>query len=96
MPGALTADDIADRCRGAVIVAAGNRHWNDTRESWLARAAYRLGLPVSRVRALFYRKPVTVRADEWELIKARLAAMDDRDSDRARDRADLERLVRRP
>ena len=40
--------------RELVAAAAGPRLWNDTRESWLARAARRSGVSYRQAKALFY------------------------------------------
>jgi hypothetical protein len=70
-----TADAIAADCRALVIVAGGERHWNDTRESWLARAAWRLGITPGRAASLFYGKARAIRADEYLLLRARAATL---------------------
>lgn len=90
-----TAEAIRDQVRDYIAAAAGTREWNDTRDAWIARGAHRLGLEFGRAKSLFYRKVVNVPAYEWELIRARLAAMDARDAERARDRAAIERMARR-
>ena len=90
-----TAEMIRDQVRDYIAAAAGQREWNDTRVSWIARAAHRLGIEFNRAHALYSRKVVNVPAHEWELIRARLAMLDARDAGRARDRADIERMARR-
>jgi hypothetical protein len=40
--------------RDLVAAAAGPRQWNDTRESWLARAARNAGVSYRQAKALFY------------------------------------------
>src|SRR5690606_14464749 len=49
--------------------------WSDTRESWLARAARRLGIEPGRAASLFYRKARAIRADEYLTLRARVAAL---------------------
>lgn len=66
---------INDDLRGWIAIVAGPRGWNDTRESWLARAARRLDLPARRVRALFYGEARRVDAAEYLTIQARAQAL---------------------
>lgn len=40
--------------RDLVATVAGPRGWNDTRQSWLARAAQRAGISYRQAHALFY------------------------------------------
>lgn len=40
--------------RDLVATVAGPRDWNDTRQSWLARAASRAGISYRQAHALFY------------------------------------------
>lgn len=61
----------ADQCRLFVILAGGDREWGDNRQTWLARAAHRLGIPQSRAVSLFYRKTPNVKADEFLMLQAR-------------------------
>jgi hypothetical protein len=66
--------NVADDARLMVAAIAGERAWGDTRQSWLARAARRLGWPYSRTRGVFYRR-VVVRADEWLELNEALAQL---------------------
>ncbi len=59
----------------AVVYAAGPRDWNDTRESWLARAARKLGVSHRRAKSLFYGTARTITGDE---ILAAAKLMQDR------------------
>ena len=47
----------------------GPRGWNDTRETWLARGARRIGMSPRRARALFYQEPIRLSADEYFAIE---------------------------
>ncbi len=67
----MAAARINDDLRGWIGSIAGPRGWDDTRESWLARAARRLGLPYRRVRALYYGEARRVDAAEYLMIRAR-------------------------
>lgn len=40
--------------RDVIAAVAGPREWNDTRESWLGRAARRAGITYRQAKALFY------------------------------------------
>ncbi len=77
----ISAEDIADETR-RLIAAVEPRQWNDTRESWLARVAYKLGMPAGRIRRLFYREVARVPAHEYLTLKARAAALEERQARR--------------
>jgi len=47
----------------------GQRGWNDTRESWIARGAARCRLTVRRARAIVYQEPIRLSADEYVAIQ---------------------------
>lgn len=66
---------IADTARDMLCAVAGDRYWNDTRESWLARAARRLGWPFGRTRAVFYRQARVITAAEWIALNNEIAAL---------------------
>jgi hypothetical protein len=70
-PMSARSETIRDEIRLSIATAAGDRGWNDTRQSWLSRAASRLGLTYSRTRKLWYGigRPY---ADELEEIRARI------------------------
>jgi hypothetical protein len=53
------------RANEMLIEVCGPRGWNDTRESWLARGARRIGMSPRRARALFYQEPIRLSADEY-------------------------------
>jgi hypothetical protein len=57
------------RARDMLCDIAGQRGWNDTRESWLARGARKAGLSARRARALFYAEPIRLSADEYLAIE---------------------------
>lgn len=42
------------KMRDAIAAVAGPRGWNETRESWLARAARRAGITCRTMKALWY------------------------------------------
>jgi len=57
------------RARDMLCDIAGQRGWNDTRESWLARGARKAGLSLRRARAIFYQEPIRLDADEYLRIE---------------------------
>jgi len=59
-----SAVHMNEMMRDAVITAAGPRGWNDTRESWLSRAARKLGITHRRARSLFYQQAGKYSPDE--------------------------------
>lgn len=65
------ADTVRTQVRLYIATAAGDRGWDDTRQSWLARAATRLGIPYSRIRNLWYGRG-RAYADEFEEMRARI------------------------
>ena len=89
--------DIRDELHDAMIRVAGPREWSDTRESWIARAARRAGVPFRTARAVFYRE---IRDPKWsvvETIRAAARAFDEHNESKSRDelialRARIERL----
>lgn len=52
-----------------LIDLCGQRGWNDTRESWLARGARKARLSLRRARAIFYQEPIRLTADEYIAIQ---------------------------
>jgi len=56
---------INAQAREMLATVAGQRGWSDTRESWLARAARRLGFGHRRTRAIFYGEARRITAEEW-------------------------------
>lgn len=40
--------------RNCIEVIAGPRRWEDTRESWLSRAARKAGVPYRQIKSLYY------------------------------------------
>lgn len=89
--------DIREELHDAMTRVAGPREWCDTRESWIARAARRAGVPFRTARAIFYRE---IRDPKWSIVEAvRTAAraLDEHNESKARDelialRARIERL----
>lgn len=79
---AYTPVSSAAIMKEAVIFAAGPRDWNDTRESWLARAARKLGVSHRRAKSLFYGTARTITGDE---ILAAAKLMQDRREGRQRE-----------
>jgi hypothetical protein len=77
---------IAEECRDLITVAAGPREWNDTRESWLGRAARYLGIDYSRAYNIFYGRSRRIEASEYLTIKHRVNEL------RARQAANREAL----
>lgn len=69
-------DAVLDEVHGFLCVAGGPRDWSDTRESWLRRAAHRLGIDPGRANSLFYRKARRIDATEYLTIKARAQALE--------------------
>lgn len=67
---------VLDEVRGFIVLAGGPRDWGDTRESWLRRAAQRLGINAGRATSLFYRKVKVVPAQEYLEMKARAQALE--------------------
>lgn len=72
------ASGIADEMRNAIGVAAGPRTWEDTRESWLWRAAHRLGIEPRRAKAFWYREARRIEAAEYVQVKTNLAQLEAR------------------
>ena len=64
--------NIAADARAMVAAAAGERGWSDTRESWLGKAARRLGFTYPRTRSIFYQRAV-VTAEEWCVLQETMA-----------------------
>ena len=61
--------------RSMLCTVAGPRGWNDTRQSWLARAARRLGWSYPRTFNVFYGRARVIRAEEWLRLEAELSAL---------------------
>ena len=66
----ITAD-----ARSMLCAVAGQRDWSDTRQSWLAKAARRLGWPYSRTSNIFYGRARLIRAEEWITLNEQFAAL---------------------
>lgn len=65
----MTDAGIIDRARDAIALAAGPRGFDDTRESWLSRAARRFGMSYARVRKIWYRRVDDLWASEWQKMQ---------------------------
>lgn len=89
-----TPDCIALEMRDAVILAGGNRHWNDTRQSWLARAAQTLGISPRRASSLFYQKARAIPAWEADNIRLQLAQLRARQTELGKRHEALETALR--
>lgn len=60
------AVDASVKAREMIIDLCGERGWNDTRESWFARGARRVGtITARRVRAIFHNEPIRLSANEY-------------------------------
>ena len=97
---------VSTDARELLCGVAGPRSWSDTRDSWLARAARRLGFSFARTRNIFYGRARIIRAEEWmrlneeftalnESAARRLGALHDLDS-MARSISEARREVSRP
>lgn len=65
--------DALTIARLCIATAAGQRDFNDTRQSWLARAARRLNFTPGRITSIWYGKGVRLSADELlQLMKERI------------------------
>ncbi len=80
--GAVTPEQTVDEVRALIEQAGGRREWSDTRDSWLAKAAQRLGITHGRAKSLFYRKVKAIPAHEFLNIRARAEALQQRDEHR--------------
>lgn len=70
-----TSLEMASAARDLLCAIAGPRGWNDTRESWLAGAARKLGFGYRRTRAIFYGEARIIRAEEWQRLNDEFAAL---------------------
>lgn len=70
------AADIREELHDGLIKLAGLRAWSDTRESWLARAARKAGIPPRTARAIFYRE---IKDPKWSVVAAIRSALRERD-----------------
>lgn len=96
----FSSSAIANDCRDLLTLAAGERGWNDTRESWLARAARRVGMDYSRAYNIFYGRSRRIEAAEYlSLLFAveRLGALNERNQAMAAEiNRTLSHLERKP
>lgn len=69
----MSSVDALDIARICIANAAGERGFNDTRQSWLSRAARKLGFTPGRVTSIWYGKGVRLSADELlQLMRERI------------------------
>lgn len=69
----------SDKMRECIAGLAGQREWNDTRESWLNRAADRAGITYRTMRDIFYGRITDESHYAVQLLKlayARKSALD--------------------
>jgi len=69
---------VATEAREMVAAIAGPRGWQDTRESWLSKAARRLGFSFPRTRSIFYERARVISAEEWIALNETMAALTQR------------------
>lgn len=67
-----TADSIKHEMRGAIEVAAGPRSAGETKERWLERAGYALGLTYSRAHEIWHLRARRIDAFEYLNVRERL------------------------
>lgn len=72
-----TADTVLTSARLCIASAGGARGWNDTRQSWLARAARHLGMPHCRIRSIWYGR-ARLYADEYQELQNRAQLLSQR------------------
>lgn len=72
----VTKEQTLDEMRLHVISAAGVRDMGETIERCLERAAYRLGITVSRAKSFWYRTARSVEAQEIINARNRIAIME--------------------
>ena len=88
------AADIREELHDGLIRLAGVRAWSDTRESWLARAARKAGIPPRTARAIFYRE---IKDPKWSVVTAIRSALRERgaqDEQHEREAADELAILR--
>lgn len=83
---------VSAQAREMLCAIAGQRDWNDTRESWLARAARKLGFGHRRTKAIFYGEARVISADEWLRLNETLAALSKSAAARREEINDLQAL----
>jgi hypothetical protein len=81
----LVSKDVQKSCKESQVVTieaqsmlrtiAGPREWSDTRQSWLAKAARRLGWPYARTSNIFYGRARLIRAEEWIRLNEELSTL---------------------
>jgi hypothetical protein len=81
------ARDIVDDARACIGLLGGDRDWNDSRKTWLDRAARASGVDYSRVYAIWYGRTSRLWADEYSAIRtaadARLLELQNIEAQRA-------------
>lgn len=68
---------VSAQAREMLCAIAGPRGWNDTRESWLAKASRRLGFGPRRTKAIFYGEARRISAEEWLRIESEFTALNE-------------------
>ena len=68
--GVRRVSDVSIEMRSHIIGLAGPRHWHDTRESWLAKAARKAGISYRCARSLFYCEQIDPRFSIVERVRA--------------------------
>lgn len=85
---------VSAQAREMLCAIAGPRGWNDTRESWLAKAARRLGFGPRRTKAIFYGEARRISAEEWLRIESEFTALNESASRRLGAINELDLLAR--
>ena len=67
---AETSSTLVEEMRDAIRELAGPRDFNDTRESWLNRAARRAGISFRQAKAFHYGETMNPRVQDVEKVRA--------------------------
>lgn len=95
VPPAVSAADVAEEMRTAVMEAAGRREWSDTIDLMLWRAAQRLGISHRRARAFWQREAKAITATEYLTVKQRIAALQARIAESEARNEETRKTIRR-
>lgn len=87
---------VTVEAQSMLCTIAGPRNWSDTRQSWLAKAARRLGWPYARTSNIFYGRARLIRAEEWIRLNEELAALNKSAQQRQKALHDISILARMP
>jgi hypothetical protein len=85
---------VTVEARQMIGAIAGPREWADTRQSWLAKAARRLGFPYARTANIWYGRARLIRAEEWITLNQTIADLNKRAAERQGDIADAQGMAR--